>query len=555
MQPAKAVAKLETPRPVGCAIYTRKSTEEGLEQEFNSLDAQRECAEAYILSQRHEGWTVLPHRYDDGGFTGANTDRPGLRQLLADVEAGGIDCVVVYKVDRLSRSLLDFARIMEVLDRRRVSFVSVTQQLNSSSPMGRLTLNVLLSFAQFEREIISERTRDKQSAARRRGKWIGGYPMLGYDLDPSQTRLVVNAAEAQQVRQIFRIFLRHGALIPALAEINRRGLRMKSWTTEKGRAHIGQSFDRPALVRLLTNVLYVGDVKHKGKTYPGEQPAIVDRKTWTQVNELVGSRSRGPDSVQRNRQRAILKGILNCAVCGSRMIPGYATNHGRRYRYYVCSTAQKRGAVACPGQTVGAERIEAAVVDGLYDLAGTGELPWLGEALPVNREDWDGLTSAEQHSIVWMKIERVSWTNRTGQARIRLRVRAGRPKPEELMIWVRKKAKSRQARPLQASLPRVTRLMALAIRFESLLRKRVVKDYSELARLGGVSRARITQIMNLRNLAPSIQEQLLFLPAGDSPVQERFLRRIAGEKDWRRQLKMFGELPITAADGNRSDRL
>src|SRR6202795_450761 len=203
VQPAKAVAKPETPRPVGCAIYTRKSTDEGLEQEFNSLDAQRECAEAYILSQRHEGWTVLPHRYDDGGFTGSNTDRPGLRQLLAAVEAGGIDCVVVYKVDRLSRSLLDFARIMEVLDQRHVSFVSVTQQLNSSSPMGRLTLNVLLSFAQFEREIIGERTRDKQSAARRKGKWIGGWPVLGYDVDPKGGRLVVNPQEAEQVRQIY----------------------------------------------------------------------------------------------------------------------------------------------------------------------------------------------------------------------------------------------------------------------------------------------------------------------------------------------------------------
>ena len=195
-------------------------------------------------------------------------------------------------------------------------------------------------------------------------------------------------------------------------------------------------------------------------------------------------------------------------------------------------------------------------VDGLYDLAGTGKPPSLRESLPLNRHDWDVLTSAEQHSILWTKIERVSWTNRTGQARIRLRARAGGPKPEELVIWVRKKAKvssqKRQAQPVGASLPRITRLMALAIRFESLLRKGVVKDYSELARLGGVSRARITQIMNMRNLAPAIQERLLFLPAGDSSVQERAMRRMAEEKDWRRQLKMFGELQIAAADGNPS---
>src|SRR5450755_3999070 len=192
-------------QPLRCAIYTRKSTEEGLDQEFNSLDAQRECAEAYILSQRHESWVGLPKHYDDGGFTGANLDRPALRELLADIELGQLDCVVVYKVDRLSRSLLDFARLMEAFDKRKVTFVSVTQQLNSYSPMGRLTLNVLLSFAQFEREIISERTRDKQSAARRKGKWIGGYPVLGYDADPSTKRLVINPGEAEQVRGIFAV--------------------------------------------------------------------------------------------------------------------------------------------------------------------------------------------------------------------------------------------------------------------------------------------------------------------------------------------------------------
>src|SRR5690242_2521669 len=188
---------------VRCAIYTRKSTEEGLEQEFNSLDAQREAGEAYVASQRHEGWTCLPARYDDGGFTGGNMDRPALRRLLADIEAGNVDCVIVYKVDRLSRSLLDFTRIMEVFDKRGVSFVSVTQAFNTTSSMGRLTLNILLSFAQFEREIISERTRDKMAAARRKGKYVGGAPILGYDVDRKASKLIVNKREAARVREIF----------------------------------------------------------------------------------------------------------------------------------------------------------------------------------------------------------------------------------------------------------------------------------------------------------------------------------------------------------------
>jgi site-specific DNA recombinase len=219
------------PRPVlvRCAIYTRKSTEEGLHQEFNSLDAQREAGEAYIASQQHEGWGCLPNRYDDGGFTGGNLDRPAMKRLMADIQAGKIDCVVVYKVDRLSRSLLDFARIMEVFDKQKVAFVSVTQHFNTATSMGRLVLNVLLSFAQFEREIIGERIRDKLAAQKRKGKWTGGAPILGYDVDRSgpSPKLVVNAAEAARVRHIFELYLSKGSLMPVVAELARKG-----WTTK-----------------------------------------------------------------------------------------------------------------------------------------------------------------------------------------------------------------------------------------------------------------------------------------------------------------------------------
>jgi site-specific DNA recombinase len=208
---------------VRCAIYTRKSTEEGLEQEFNSLDAQRESGEAYIKSQTHEGWECLPGHYDDGGFTGGNMDRPAVQRLLADIEAGRIDCVLVYKVDRLSRSLLDFAKMMETFDKYHVSFVSVTQQFNTSTSMGRLVLNVLLSFAQFEREIISERTRDKIAAARRKGKWAGGHPLLGYDIDLHGFKLVVNEDEAFRVRAIFDLYLEYQAMMPVIQELDRRG--------------------------------------------------------------------------------------------------------------------------------------------------------------------------------------------------------------------------------------------------------------------------------------------------------------------------------------------
>ena len=220
---------------IRCAIYTRKSTDEGLDSDFNTLDAQRESAEAFIVSQRHEGWVTLPQKYDDGGYTGANMERPALKRLLADVKAGTVNCVVVYKVDRLSRSLLDFSRIMEVLDKQGATFVSVTQQFNTTSSMGRLTLNVLLSFAQFEREMISERTRDKMRAARRKGKWVGGSPVMGYDVVPAGGSIVVNQNEAQRVREIFMLYLEFGSLIPVVEELDRRGWRMKAWTTREGR--------------------------------------------------------------------------------------------------------------------------------------------------------------------------------------------------------------------------------------------------------------------------------------------------------------------------------
>src|SRR5207249_1846935 len=242
------------PPLVRCAIYTRKSTEEGLEQEFNSLDAQREASEAYVASQKSEGWTCLATRYDDGGFTGGNTDRPALQRLLADIEAGQIDAIDVYKLDRFSRSLLDFAKMMETLDKHQVAFVSITQQFSTGTSMGRLVLDVLLSFAQFEREIIAERTRDKIAATRRKGKWTGGTPILGYDVDPHANRLLVNAREAERVRAIFALYLEQQALVPVVEELERRGWVNKRWRTKAGQERGGLRFTKTNLHRLLSNV-------------------------------------------------------------------------------------------------------------------------------------------------------------------------------------------------------------------------------------------------------------------------------------------------------------
>ena len=332
---------IDNVRVARCAIYTRKSTEEGLDQEFNSLDAQRESAEAFILSQRSEGLVALPQRYDDGGFSGGSIDRPALKRLLDDIVAGAIDCVVVYKVDRLSRSLIDFARIIETFERHHVSFVSVTQQFNTTNSLGRLTLNILLSFAQFEREIIGERTRDKLSAARRKGKWIGGRLVLGYDVNPLCSRLIVNIDEAFQVRTIFDLYLDYNTLASVAREINRRGWRTKLWVTKRGVFQGGQPFTKGRIFRLLRNPIYNGKVAFRNQIYDGEHEAIIDARTWERVQHILTSNGHDGGREVRNRSGVLPKGLLRCARCGEEMILTRCVKGAPRRRYYVCVQARR----------------------------------------------------------------------------------------------------------------------------------------------------------------------------------------------------------------------
>jgi len=404
-------------RPFRCAIYTRKSTEEGLQQEFNTLEAQREAAEAYVRSQLHAGWTALGERYDDGGYSGANLERPALRKLLEDIEAAKIDCVLVYKVDRLSRSLLDFARLMEIFERRQVSLVSITQPLNTTGSLGRLTLNILLSFSEFERLIIADRTRDKMAAARRKGKWCGGTPVLGYDIAVTGGKLVVNAEEARRVQAIFAIYLQHRSLKAALTEIRERQWTTKRWRTRDGVEHEGRSFTKTSLKRLLGNVLYTGQVSYQGEVHTGEQEAIVDPEIW-----------------ERTRRRLASEKDAKRVVAGS------------------SSEAKKIGSCGGPA----AERREPA--------------------------------------------ERV---------------------------------------------PRIARLLALALRFEEMINTRVVPNYAALAQVGRVSRSRVTQMTSLLNLAPDIQEEILFLRPEEAErlrISEPALRKLTATLLWNKQREQWRSL-------------
>ena len=378
------IAKNEKTKPIRCAIYTRKSHEEGLEQEFNSLDAQRESCEAYIASQKHEGWKALATRYDDGGFTGGNMERPGLKALLADIEAGGVDVVMVYKVDRLSRSLMDFSKLVALFETHDVAFVSVTQHFDTTSSMGRLTLNILLSFAQFERELCGERIRDKIASAKRKGKYVGGRPLLGYNVDHEKMRLLVNDAEAKLVRHIFDRFCRLGSCMLVARELNEQGHRMKAWITKKGKPMGGGMWKKTDVHHLLTNRRYLGEVMYKGESYPGEHDAIVDRKVWDRVQGILSQNRAGRANQTRKTTAAILKGILRCECCDAAMAPTYTTRRGKRYHYYVCHSAAKKGYDTCNVRSVPAGQIEQAVFTYLREIFAAPTVRHDGDAIVID---------------------------------------------------------------------------------------------------------------------------------------------------------------------------
>jgi site-specific DNA recombinase len=353
-----------------CAIYTRKSSEEGLEQSFNSLDAQREACEAFIASQRHEGWRALPARYDDGGYSGGNLERPGLKSLLEDVEASKVDTIVVYKVDRLTRSLADFAKIVEALDARGVSFVSVTQQFNTTTSMGRLTLNILLSFAQFEREVTGERIRDKIAASKRKGMWMGGTVPLGYDL--KERKLIVNPEEAKLVVRLFNLYLKLGCVSKLKTRLDQQGIKSKERISAGGKRSGGTSYSRGALYDILQNRIYLGEIHHRGQNHPGEHAAIVPRDLWNRTQAQLKGNNQGRRNGLKANSPSMLVGLLQDSD-GNRFTPCHTTKNGRRYRYYVCHATRNGKEAANRPARLPAHDVERQVVLRLRSFLHSGK--------------------------------------------------------------------------------------------------------------------------------------------------------------------------------------
>ena len=409
-------------RRMRCAVYTRKSTDEGLDQEYNSIDAQRDAGHAYIASQRAEGWIPVADGYDDPAFSGGNMDRPALKRLMVDIEAGKIDVVVIYKIDRLTRSLADFSKMVEVFERYGVSFVSVTQQFNTTTSMGRLMLNILLSFAQFEREVTGERIRDKIAASKRKGMWMGGVPPLGYDVE--NRRLVPNDHEAKLIRHIFQRFVELGSGTMLFKELKLDGVTSKAWTTQDGKTREGKPIDKGLIYKLLNNRTYLGELRHKEQWYQAEHPPIIDRALWDQVHAILATNGRVRGNATRATVSYLLKGIV-FGNDGRALSPLHTTKkNGRRYRYYVPQRESKEHAGASGLPRLPAAELESAVLDQLRAVLRSPDL--LGDVLPraieldpsldeakvtvaMTRLDtiWDQLFPAEQTRIVKLLVEKV----------------------------------------------------------------------------------------------------------------------------------------------------
>jgi site-specific DNA recombinase len=520
-----------------CAVYTRKSSEEGLEQTFNSLDAQREACEAYIRSQAHEGWKLVKAAYDDGGFSGGTLERPALQRLLADLGRGLVDVIVVYKIDRLTRSLADFARIVETLDRQGSSFVSITQQFNTTTSMGRLTLNVLLSFAQFEREVTGERIRDKIAASKRKGMWMGGNLPLGYDVKDRQ--LIVNEAEAETVRYLFHRYGELGTVAALQTDLKRCGIVSKVWTSSSGKRRGGLGYSRGALYYLLRNTIYIGRIAHRGASYAGQHAGIVPQDLWDRVQTLLTENRQGGSRTAGPSESCLLSGLL-FDDRGNRMSPSHARKaNGRRYRYYVSQAVlQGRPEGAGSIRRVSAEAIESLVERALFkSLPKAKQAEWVRLSIEQKREHIDRL------------IERI--TMRAENVEIGL-TEAGR----DLFVDAASSGTMRIATVLKAGVggqkivprdgasARVDRSLVKAIAWARDLRLRIERDgksLDELAREDGCSRPYVSSMIRLAYLAPAITQSIL---EGTQPAQLTLadLMQCNIPVDWSEQHIAFGFL-------------
>ncbi len=527
---------MATPPRLRCAIYTRKSSEEGLEMDFNSLDAQREACEAYIRSQIELGWVLVKDRYDDGGFSGGNLERPSLTRLMDDVRARKFDIIVIYKIDRLTRSLTDFARLAEQFDAHGVSFVSVTQQFNTTTSMGRLMLNVLLSFAQFEREITGERIRDKLAASKKKGMWMGGIVPLGYT--QSERTLVINEAEAETIRTIYRLYLELGCVRKVEAQVKALDLRTRLRPSVAGRRCGGIHMGQGHLYLILKNPVYAGRIRHKEQTYPGLHPPLIDPDTWQRVQDQIATNRQGKRYRVTAQEPSLLAGLLFDGE-GKRFVPSHSTKQGRRYRYYIHETHDQPGA-STRGKRLPAQEIEAAVQRAIRDLL--GDAPRLLEvfgttlsaryssqiiaAAAARLQELPGLTPSAWCATLATLIERIQLHDDCLQIGLRPHVLGAslgcptRSLPHEtVLITVPIQIRMRgiqlrvivpgERRPNDPRIDTVLiRLIVRGLAWRQQLESGAANSLRELAAVESISEAFVGRVLRLAYLSPAVIEAI-----------------------------------------------
>ncbi|MCD6134364.1 MAG: recombinase family protein [Candidatus Omnitrophica bacterium] len=535
--------KEEHKKFIYCAAYCRKSVEERKDEVFGSIENQRQAILDFIASHKHEGWIALPDRYEDNGYTGANTNRPGLEKLLNDIKERKINMVIVYKLDRLSRSLVDFVGLLKVFEAYNVTFASVTQPIDTSSSTGKLMLHILSSFAEFERELISERTKDKMGAARKRGQWIGGRPPLGYDIDKENRRLIINKEEANLIKQIFNLYLEGNSLLKIVRILNDKGYRTKKTITKNGRVYGGIKFGVSHIHSIITNPLYIGKVRYEGTIYEGQQEAIIDNKTFQKAQELLKSNRVERKTCKNKDCSGLLSNLLRCKSCNKSMFHTYTIkNKIHKYRYYVCSNANKRGYHSCPTKSLNAQMVEDAVIDCLKAIftkkKSLKDFVYKQEAEALLSPIWKTLFAEEKRKILKTLIKEINYDTPAGKLDIVLN-----NTNENFSFETDLKKTPKANRKEIDKEPPIRRILILAYQIKKLIKEGKISHHRQVCRWLNISPTRIDQIMNILLLSPQIQKEIILTNNPKiASLPEFRIRPILKKPLWKEQLSCWRKL-------------
>jgi len=530
-----------------CAAYCRKSVEERPDETFGSIENQHEAILNFILSHKHEGWMALPERYDDNGFTGSNINRPSLQRLINDIKEGKVNMVVVYKLDRLSRSLSDFVQILKFFEEYGVAFASITQPIDTSTSTGKLMLHILSSFAEFERQLISERTKDKMSAARKRGQWTGGWAALGYDLDKESKKLVINETEAKLIKEIFDLYLKGNSLLGVAKILNDKGYRSKTITLKSGKTFGGKKFGITHIQSMIKNPLYIGKIKYEGQIYEGEQEAIIDEEIFKRAQEILKENRVERKATKNIDCTGLLSHLLHCKACSTFMIHTYTTkNKGAlRYRYYLCSNAQKRGYSSCPTKSINAQAIENTMTDHLRrifsDMKKIENHPHKQEIEALLSPIWDTLYPQEKRRIFKALVKEIDYNAANKKLGLILNGSDLRLEYDAEFKQVRFFNKWRKEIEIEKE-PKIRKNLIMAFQLQNLLEKEKI-EMKQAAKWLNLSYARLSQLLMLNFLSSEIKGTIMSWENEKlSYISDNSLRKIAAEIDWQKQRLMWQAL-------------